>query len=64
MNTEVITECSKCGQRFKNWKFATPCCNGLSFIVDENGNKTTRVFLSTLVKPKNLTYADPQEKTL
>ncbi len=55
MNTttkKLITECSKCGQKFENWPYATPCCNGLSVIVDENGKKTTRVYLSTLTKPK------------
>lgn len=64
MSTDLITECSNCGQRFKNWRFATPCCSGLSIIVDKDGNKTTRVFLSTLTKPKNFIYEDPQKTTL
>lgn len=52
---QIITECSKCGQRFKNWTYATPCCSGLSVIV-ENDKKTTKVFLSTLIKPINKNY--------
>lgn len=52
---KIITECSKCGNRFTNWPYATPCCNGLSVIV-ENDKRTTRVFLSTLTKPKNKIY--------
>ncbi len=58
MNTttkQLITECSKCGKRFTNWPYATPCCRGLSVIV-ENGKKTTRVYLSTLSTPKNKIY--------
>ena len=59
MSKQVITECSKCGVRYNNWRYLTPCCSGLSIIVDENGNKTTSVFLSTFCKPKNLNY-EPQ----
>ncbi len=51
---EIITECSVCKKRQKNWTYASPCCSGLSFIVDEKGNTTTRVFLSTLIKRKTL----------
>lgn len=54
--TKIITECHNCGQRFENWKFASPCCGSLSRIVDENGNVTTRVYLATFVKPKNIKY--------
>jgi hypothetical protein len=58
MKTNLITECHKCGKRFNNWKYATPCCKGLSLIVDEEGKATTRVYLSTFSIPKNVVYKD------
>ncbi|GEM_PF-4091572 len=63
MNTktkELITECSKCGKRFTNWPYATPCCRGLSVIV-ESGKKTTRVYLSTLTIPRNINYENSNQ---
>lgn len=64
MSKDLITECSKCGKRFKNWRYATPCCSGLSLIVDENDKRTSKVFISTLVKPKNFSYGDSPKTTL
>lgn len=55
MNKELITECSKCGQRYKGWIHATPCCSGISFIV-ENGVKTTKMFMSALTQKKIKNY--------
>lgn len=54
--TKIITECNQCGQRLIDWPYSTPCCGDLSVIVDENGKTTTKVFLSTLIKPKNKIY--------
>lgn len=52
MSKQVTTECSKCGKRLQNWVYATPCCNGLSLIVDKEDKTTTKVYFSTLFKPK------------
>lgn len=53
MNKQVITECNKCGKRFNDLRTSTPCCKGLSMIVNKYGNTTKKVFLSTLNKPQN-----------
>lgn len=48
----IITECFKCGRRFENYFKASPCCTSLVVKVDENGNRTTITFLSSLSKPQ------------
>lgn len=52
-NQTIITECMKCGSRYKNYFFASPCCQSIVIKVDENGQKTTITFLSSLSIPKN-----------
>lgn len=48
----IITECFKCGRRFENYFKASPCCTSLVVKVDENGNRTSITFLSSLSKPE------------
>ncbi|SEM43129.1 hypothetical protein SAMN05421856_103190 [Chryseobacterium taichungense] len=51
-NETVITECFKCGTRYKNHFKASPCCKSIIVKVDENGNRTTITYLSTLSIPQ------------
>lgn len=48
----IITECFKCGRRFENYFNASPCCTSIVVKVDENKNRTTITFLSSLSKPR------------
>lgn len=47
----TITECFKCGARYENYFNASPCCRAIILKVDEQGNRTTTTFLSTLSLP-------------
>lgn len=48
----IITECFKCGARYKNYFYASPCCRSIILKVDENGQRSTVTFLSTLSLPQ------------
>jgi len=50
-NESIVTECFKCGTRYKNYFKASPCCRSIVLKVDENGSRTSITFLSSLSLP-------------
>ena len=50
-NESIVTECFKCGARYKNYFKASPCCKSIVLKVNENGNRTSITFLNSLSLP-------------
>jgi len=38
-------QCNVCKQQLKNWTGSTPCCGSIAYLVENNGEVSTKVSL-------------------